>query len=311
MKIRRFYALITLAIIWGGIACKDEGDTQHAKIDFSKRVQINDISKGAIPPLMAAVSARMSPEENFYYYNRFFEYLSSQLGRRIQFRQRKTYGEVNDLLQSGDLDFAFICSGAYIEAKRTFNAEILAVPQMKGQTIYFAYIIVHNDSGIKSFDDLKGGKFAFTDPLSNTGCLYPRYLVTKYGHSIDDFFHDVIYTYSHDNSIQAIESNLVDGASVDSLIFDQIKANHPEKVSHVKVIQKSGPFGILPLVVHADLDPEIKEKIREVLFGMNQNKSGKEILSQLEIDRFVRGSDKEYDSIRRMQSFLNKPDYDN
>lgn len=311
MKMTKLFVLITLAIIWVGISCKKDEDIQHVKVDFSKRVQINDISNGASPPLMASVSAMMSPEENFYYYSRFFEYLSSQIGRRIQFRQRKTYSEVNDLLKSGDLDFAFICSGAYIEAKKTFNAEILAVPQVNGQTNYFAYIIVHIDSGIKSFADLKGKKFTFTDPLSNTGCLYPRYLVAKMGQSVNDFFQDVAYTYSHDNSIQAIESNIMDGASVDSLVFDQIKANHPLRVSHVKVIQKSDPFGIPPFVVHADLDPELKEKIRMVLLNMNQDEEGREILSQLEIDCFVRGSDKGYDSIREMLSFLNKFDYDN
>ncbi len=311
MKMLKLCLGLSLVIVLVGLSCKKNGDEQRINVDLSKKVQIHNITNGENPPLTAAVSAMMSPEDNFYYYSRLFEYLSSQMGRSIQFKQRKTYGEINDLLQSGDLDFAFICSGAYIEAKRAFNAEILAVPQVDNRTYYFAYIIVHTDSGINSFAELKGARFAFTDPLSNTGCLYPRYLAAKEGQSFKDFFHEVVYTYSHDNSIQAVENHVVDGASVDSLIFDQIKATHPQKVSYVRIIVKSDPFGIPPFVVHPDFDSELKKEIRAALLGMNQNKKGREILSQLEFDCFVRSSDKEYDSIREMKSFLNKPDNGN
>lgn len=307
----KFFISITLAILLISMSCKNDEDRQHVKVDFSISDEIKYKPQGASHPLRGAVSGMMSPEENFFYYSRLFKYLSSKLGRDIQFRQRKTYSEVIDLLRSRDLDFALICSGAYVEAKNSFNAEILAAPLVKGHTSYFAYILVHTDSGIKSFDELKGKKFAFIDPLSNTGYLYPRYLVAKMGQSFDDFFKEIIYTYSHDNSIQAVEANIVDGAAVHSIVFDQIKAKHPQKISHVKIIQKSNQFGLPPIVVHANLDPETKKKIQLELLNMHQDKEGREILSQLEIESFVRLTDKQYDSIREMKSFLKKSDYDN
>lgn len=274
------------------------------KVDFSRKEGIHSLTDGAGLPLMAAVAAMISPLENFSYYNKIFNYISAQTGRKILFKQRKTYQEVNDLLRFQELDFAFICSGAYIEARRDFKAEILAVPQIKGKVNYFAYIIVRKDSGIENVAELKDRSFAFTDPLSNTGCLYPQYLVKKMDHSADMFFSNIVYTHAHDYSIQAVENKMADGASVDSLIFDYIKETHPERTAKLKIIKTSQPFGMPPVVIHPKIEPQLKREIRTALLNMSEEPEGREILSHLAIDRFVVCDDKEYDSIREMRAFI-------
>jgi phosphonate transport system substrate-binding protein len=246
----------------------------------------------------------ISPEDTFSYYNKVFEYLSTQINRSILFKQRKTYQEVNNLLRLQELDFAFICSGAYVEAKRDFNAEILVVPQIRGKTNYYAYIIVRNDSGINNFMDLRGKRFAFTDRLSNTGCLYPLYLVAQIGQSPEVFFQDSLFTYAHDQSIHAVENRIVDGASVDGLIYDYIKDTHPLEVSHLNIIKRSIPFGMPPVVVHPDMIPEVKEQIRRALLNMAKDERGREVLFHLRVDRFVMYEDSTYDSIREMKAYL-------
>lgn len=245
-----------------------------------------------------------SPEENFFYYNKIFDYLSSKTGKRIIFKQRKSYQDVNELLRMQELDFAFICSGAYVEARRNFGAEILVVPQINGGSVYYAYIVVRNDSNFEKFEDLKGCNFAFTDPLSNTGCLYPRYLVKKMGMSENSFFTNIIYTHAHDYSIQAVSNKIVDAASVDSLIFDHLNKNTPDKTANLKIIKKSMPFGIPPVVVHPRGNSFLREEIKSIFLEMNEDPDGQEILSNLGIDRFIPGENSQYDSIRKMEYFI-------
>jgi phosphonate transport system substrate-binding protein len=287
-------------------SCQKSSHEEKVKVSFSLREEIRSISGDSGQPLRAAVAARISPEENFFYYNKIFDYISSKTGKKIIFKQRKSYQEVNELLRLQELDFAFICSGAYVEAEEEFDVEILAVPLIKGKLNYYAYIIVRNDSNFTRFEDLKGYDFAFTDPLSNTGCLYPRYLVKKMNLSEDMFFSRVIYTYAHDYSIQAVENKIVDAASVDSLIFDYFKANNPQKVSNLKIIKKSVPFGIPPVVIHPKIESDLKRELQSVFLNMSTDPQGKEILSHLDIDRFVLGKDSEYDSIRKMKTFIQK-----
>jgi phosphonate transport system substrate-binding protein len=285
-------------------SCQKSSHDEEVRVNLSKREDINSLPGETGGPLRVAVAARISPEENFFYYNKIFDYLSHKTGRKIIFKQRKSYQEVNQLLRLQELDFAFICSGAYVDAKEDFNAEILVVPQIKGKSSYHAYIIVRNDSGLARFEDLKGHDFAYTDPLSNTGCLYPRYLVKKMNLPEEMFFSRMIYTYAHDYSIQAVENKIVDAASVDSLIFDYLKVSSPQKVANLSVIKKSVPFGIPPAVVHRKIDPDLKRKLQSVFLNMGTDPQGKELLSHLDIDKFVMGQDSEYDSIRKMKAFI-------
>lgn len=284
--------------------CQENQSNKKVKVDFSKKEDINSQINESGIPLRVAVSAMISPEENFHYYTKIFNYLSQQLNREIIFKQRKTYSEVNTLLRSRELDFAFICSGAYVEAKEDFGAEILVIPQIFGKTSYHAYIIVRSDSDCEKFEDLKGLSFAFTDPLSNTGCIYPRFLVKQMNFVEDNFFSRVIFTYAHDFSIQAVDSQLTDAASVDSIIYDYFQTNKPHKVDKLKIVNKSEPFGMPPVVVHPGIEPSLRKNLETIFLKMNEDPQGREILDHLNIDRFVRGKDEDYESIKKMKALL-------
>lgn len=308
MKIlsKQYFSLYVIISIFVTLlaSCQNRRNEKIVDVDFSSSDETGSLTNQSDIPLEAAVAAMISPEENFFYYTKIFDYISQHMNREIVFKQRKTYSEVNILLGSRELDFAFICSGAYVDAQKDFGAEILVIPQIQGKTSYQAYIIVSTDSVYEKFEDLKGFSFAFTDPLSNTGCLYPKFLVKQMNFVEDNFFSRIIFTYAHDFSIQAVNSRLTDAASVDSIIFDYFQTNNPHKVDKLKIVNKSEPFGMPPVVVHPEIEPSIRKKLETIFLEMDQNPLGKEILEHLGIDRFVLGKDENYESIRKMKSIL-------
>lgn len=178
--------------------------------------------------------------------------------------------------------------------------ELLVVPQVKGQTTYQSAVIVRADSDTENFQRLKGKTFAFTDPQSTTGTLYPIYLAKQLGYSHDKFFSRTTFTFSHDNSIRAVADGLVDGAAVDSLVLDYARANNYEYAGKVKVIQLSPPYGIPPVVVKPDLDPTLKKQLQQTLMAMDQEPWGKRILSELSIEKFVTADDADYNGVREL-----------
>ena len=64
-----------------------------------------------------AVSAMISPKEGFKYYQDLINYVSRKINIPYRIIQKKTYQEVNDMLNQEQVDFAFICSGAYVKEK--------------------------------------------------------------------------------------------------------------------------------------------------------------------------------------------------
>ncbi len=255
-------------------------------------------SSGREAPLRVAIAAVISPKGTIESYTPFLDYLARRTGRTVELVQRQTYAEVNDLVRDGDVDLALVCTGAYVEGRRESGMELLAAPQVGGETVYYSYIIVPASSPARSLADLRGQVFAFTDPLSNSGRLMPVYLLWKMGETPEAFFERTLYTYSHDNSLNAVAEGLVDGAAVDSLVYEYALARDPALADRVRVVARSEPCGMPPVVVPPGLAADLKAALRDVLLTMHQDETGQAVLDELLIDRFVPIADDAYDSVR-------------
>ena len=292
------YLITIMVMVVSG--CGRESDA--VVIDFSKTVAVDRpiSSEPESAQLKVAVAAIISPKETFAYYRQLLDYIGQKLGREIQFIQRKTYGEINELLAKGQIDMAFICSGPYVVGKEKHGFELLATPEVQNSHFYHSYLIVHKNSSFHKLTDLRDQVFAFTDPDSNSGKLVPTYWLSLMNERPETFFSKTIYTYSHDNAILAVAKGLVDGAAVDGLIWEYYHQKNPVFTSETRIIRKSEPYGIPPLVASKSLSFDLKTQIRQALFDMHQDPNGKKIISELMIDRFVNPRDDWYDSIRNI-----------
>ena len=256
------------------------------------------------PPLRVVIAAMISPERTAQSYTRLMQLVGEKIGRPVEITQRKTYAEANSLVENREVDFAFVCSGAYVEGHDKFGMEILAVPVAHGQKVYYSYILAQKDSTIATFDELRGKRFGFTDPHSNTGALVPRYMLAQRHETPESFFADSFFTYSHDNSIHAMADGLADGAAVDSLIWEYLHATDAIDTKRTRIVEKSPPYGIPPVVVHPAVDAGLKSLLRSTFFSLHADPKAIPLLQELQIDRFEAGEDSMYDSVRQMQRWI-------
>jgi phosphonate transport system substrate-binding protein len=252
----------------------------------------------AVVPLRISVAAVVSPRGTLESYQPLLNYLSHRLGRPVELVQRRTYAETNDLVEQGDVDLAFVCTSAYIAGSTQFGMELLAAPQVNDATVYHSLLIVRTGSAIQNLADLRGKTFAFTDPISYSGRVYPTALVYQLGATPDTFFGRIFYTYSHDNAIRAVAEGVADGAAVDSLVYDYALERDPTLAQQVRIIHESPPAGIPPVVVNPHIRPQLKATLRDLLLGMDDNPEGQQVLQALGIQRFVSIDDHAYDSVR-------------
>jgi phosphonate transport system substrate-binding protein len=282
------------------------GDSDAVVVDFSKTVAVErPVSpKPRSERLRVAVAAIISPKETFVYYRQLLGYIGQKLDREIEFIQRKTYGEINELLGKDQIDLAFICSGPYVDGKQKHGFQLVATPQVQNSHFYHSYLIVNKTSEFQTLEDLRRRVFAFSDPDSNSGKLVPTYWLSKLGERPETFFRKTIYTYSHDNSILAVAKSLVDGAAVDGLIWEYYHRTNPIFTSQTRIIRKSEPYGIPPMVASGAIPFELINKIRGLLFSMHEDPKGQAILNELMIDKFIEPNDRWYDSIRKINRKL-------
>lgn len=281
-------------------------DNDRSRVDMEKVVPEigGNQSINALPPLHIAVAAMISPETTRQYYEELLRMVAGRMERRAVFWQRRTYAEVNDLVMNRQVDAAFVCAGPYVKGREQFGMELLVVPVVHGAKVYYSYIIANRNSSYGSLHDLRGRKFAFTDPDSNTGCLVPTYMLAKQGETPESFFREHFFSNSHDNSIKAVADGQADAAAVDSLIWEFMNTIDPTLTSHTKIIEKSSPYGMPPIVVHPAMDAAAKKRLKQIFLTLHEHKDSAALLAKLQIDRFAEGDDRAYDTVREMSSWL-------
>ncbi len=231
---------------------------------------------------------------------RWADYLSAGSGRPVHFVQRPTYWEIMRLLQTGDLDFAWICGGPFVQKRDPEFLKLLVVPVYRGKPYYHSFIIVHRDSPYRKLEDLKGRVFAYSDPESNSGYLYPQALLIGRGERPDKYFRQTFFTFNHSESVEAVADRVADGAAVDSYVWEFLQTSRPKMVAKTRVIQRSPAFGFPPVVVHRNVDRELVARMTATLTRMDSDPVGRKLLAGFKLDAFRTFTPDLFDSIRRM-----------
>lgn len=244
--------------------------------------------------LRAAIGAMISPQRTIQEYEQLYRFVARKLHMSPEIVQRRRYAEVNLLLESGEVDFAWACTGAVGELQSRGVAEALVTPVVGGTTRYRAYLIARKDSGIASLEQLRGRRFAFTDPLSLTGRAVVVRRLSEMGETPESYFSRTFFTFAHDNSVRAVQRSLADGATVDSHVFDLLAERYPEEVSEVHVIWQSDSFPNPPIVVSTKRSRRSVDRLRDAFLSLHEDAEGRAILERVGIERFVLADPAEY-----------------
>ncbi len=297
------YLFVILSSCMLLVACGE--DEKISVIDFSQRDKnVTPAEKKNIKAIRFAIGGMITPREGYVYYRQLLDYLESAIKMPVELVDREDYGEINGLLESGELDFAFVCGGPYVDGHEKFGLELLVAPKVFGEAVYYSYIIVNSESDIKSLSQLEGKTFAFTDPLSNSGKMVPTYILGQMNKTPDNYFKEYVYTYAHDKSIKAVAGKMVDGAAVDSLIWEYMNRSGSPYTKKTRIIKKSRPYGIPPVVTRKNIPKNIKDSIKQAFLDMHNTEKGRNILNHMMIEEFIEVDNAEYDSIREISKWI-------
>ena len=249
------------------------------------------------PPIRFGLTA-VVVTENLRFLDQWSEYLGRKMGRKVELVLRKSYREVMDLLDSGNIDFAWICGFPYIQSREPESIQLLTVPVYRGAPRYHSYIIVPESSPHHRFSDLQGKIFAFSDPDSNSGFLYPLSLMVAREERPETFFRQTFFTFNHAETVQAVSEQFADGGAVDSYIWEYLAIFKPEMTEKTRIIKKSPSFGFPPIVARLGASSNMVRLMKSTLEDMDEDVDGKALLAQLKLDGFDNFPDSLFNGIR-------------
>jgi len=174
------------------------------------------------------------------------------------------------------------------------DAEAFAIaPLGRTGASYKSVIIARNDRGIRTLSDLRGRTFAFVDPSSTSGHLFPKAGLLKAGYDPEALFGRVIFSGGHDASAIAVQNGKVDAAAVADGLLDMAIERGVVKRDEVSVIWTSEAIPGAPFALRRDLPPELKKRIVAAFSELKHIPWGKQTIT-----RFDPVTDAAYDVVR-------------
>lgn len=244
-------------------------------------------------PTRAALRFGLTPvflDDRLGLLRRWRGYLEQRLGLPVEFVQRGSYAQVMQALGAHEAEVAWICGYPFVRQAR--ELQLVAVPQWRGRPLYQSYLIVDaGEAGAKwqRLADLRGRTFAYSDPLSNSGFLYPQHLLRSEGFDAATFFGRSFFTYSHRHVVEAVAEGLAEAGAVDGYVWETLAELHPELTARTRVLRRSPDFGFPPIVASNAAARERVAAFTEALLAMPVDATGRLVLRELRLDRFVPG----------------------
>jgi len=196
--------------------------------------------------------------------------IGDKIGCPVQLFVATSYTAEIEAMRNDKLEIGEFGPLGYVLAHQVAKAEAVATfGDAEGKpSHYYASIVTWPGSGIDKLADVKGKSFAFSDPASTSGHLFPAFGLSKNGIDPDA---DVkgIYAGSHTASFEALRNHKVLAGELNSEEIASAKLHNEYDDKAYVTLWKSGPFPIDPISVRGDLDPAFKARLAEVLSSLD------------------------------------------
>jgi phosphonate transport system substrate-binding protein len=215
-----------------------------------------------------------SPKVVYQQFTPLAEYLSKELGVKVELVVAKDYAGTADILGQNQVQAAWMTPSIYpLCQKQNPDAGVEAVArfQSEGKGVCQSCIIVPADSPIKDLAELKGKKFAFVDRNAASGYLVPLSLLKDSGIDADKDLAEYKFLSSHSNVATAIKMKQFDAGSVKQTVADKFS-----KEGSVKIIAVSKDVPEHPVCVNKNLSKELKDKLVAALLKLKLDKANKD-----------------------------------
>lgn len=242
----------------------------------------------------------------------FEEYLSEKLGYDVNVTLATDYSTIVEAMASGQVDLGIMPPAAYVQARNQDAAEAILTSELQSYNdetgepeegvmsgTFKGEILVKSDSDIQLLEDLKGKKIATLSPNSASGYIYPVAEMKEMG--IDPTTDCTLTTV---NDIPSEMTSVLNGQQDACFVFEGARYSYADKFSENDLMEDLRVLylteGDIPndaIAVQPDMDPELKEKIKETFLNMADAEKGKEAMSMWNHIGYTEATESAYDTI--------------
>jgi phosphonate transport system substrate-binding protein len=241
-------------------------------------------------------------------YQKIGQALSAKVGCPVQIDITTSYNAEIEAMRAGKLEIGEFGPLGYVLAHQVADAQAVStVGDADGQpSTYTASVVTWPGSGITTLAGVKGHSFAYSDPASTSGHLFPAYALKTAGIDPDKGV-KALYAGSHTASYEALLNHKVDAGELNSQTIQAAELQHHYDPKDFLVLWQSQPIPRDPITVYGKLNPRLKEKLTEALQHLdlsNLTPDEQKVIGS-QSATLVPTTDAKYDQIRSLVHVLN------
>jgi phosphonate transport system substrate-binding protein len=252
----------------------------------------------------------IAPDEQLARYEPFRAYLEDRLDVEVELFVATDYAGVVTALVSGTVDLAYVGGLSYAQARAQAQVVPLVTERDRetGTANYFSAIVARDEAPYDETADVVAdhARFAFGDPSSTSGSLYPRAMLRDAGADCDTTdllacppLESVVFTGGHDASAQAVVNGSADAAGLELRILRRLEAEGSVPAGALRVIETREVIGY-PWVAREGLSPETRDTITEAFVSMTDAT----LLELMRAEEYLRVTEADYAGLQDLAAEL-------
>lgn len=284
---------------------KDQKDNSKTILDYSENLntvsyKLHKISVAnkTSEMLIFGVNPFTKPERIEELYVPIITKLAKKIGKKAKTIIVADYEELGKYIKNDLIDIGWFSPMAYVTAKRKTNIIPLVTPLIEGKASYQGYIFSRRDSKYNSLKDLKNSNFAFVDPLSTSGYVYPKQMLKEVGIRVPNDLQKQEFMGNHDNVIKAVLNSEVDAGATYNEAWERAAQNF--NLNKLEILAKTDPIPKDVIAARSGLEQEILTATKTIF--LEADKEIKSTLNKTNITGFTASDDQKFDIIRKYSS---------
>jgi phosphonate transport system substrate-binding protein len=241
-------------------------------------------------------------------YKKIGEELTAKVGCPVQVIITTSYNAEIEAMRAGKLEIGEFGPLGYVLAHQVADAQAVSiVADANGNpSTYTASVVTWPGSGINTLAEVKGHTFAYSDPASTSGHLFPAYALKSAGIDPDKGV-KALYAGSHTASYETILNHKVQAGELNSQTIQAAELKNQYNPKDFVVLWQSKPIPLDPIAVYGKLDPALKDKLTDALqhLDLSSLTPAEQKIIGTGSAKLVPIDDAAYDQIRSLVHILN------
>ena len=161
-----------------------------------------------------------------------------------------------------------------------------------------ALIVARTDTGLREIGDLRGKTVAFGGRDATVSHVLARELLQRRGLPPEDYH--MVFATNPPNALLTVYNGEAQAAGVGSGVLQRSEITRRIVVENLRILAESEAIPPLPVAVSAELDPQLVERLREVLLTLADTAQGLPVLARIGALRFAPAEHEEYAALQAL-----------